>query len=220
MWYAQVQQLPSPADRKQLIEEAMNRKNWTQDNLIDKLGFPYRSRGYQALGKLFSGEDNRQLLRRIAKHLDIPSEQLTGERAFEQKLDHRKFTFVPTLVKVPASTRPQQIMPVAMFGVDRFLHVDRYPQLLHANEHEQDQLMAKVIPENYAENDRTIFGAITGYALYYAFGKARGYAVNGERMEHVEVHVVSVGTSVNSGSRRLGDGKGSILRLVDQTTVA
>lgn len=215
MWYAQIKTLPSAAELTQRVDDALKRKNWSRNDLIDKLGFPYRAPGHQALDKLFRGDDNRPLLRRIAKHLDIPLVEVTGERAFDQQLEYRMFTFVPTLVRVPESTRPRQILPVAMAGVDYFLRAGRYPELLDAPPAERDRLMAEVIPRDYADHPRTIFDDVTGYALFYAFGQAQGYGVDGRRLDNVSVDIVNVSTFICSGKHRLSDGRGVIARLIE-----
>lgn len=213
MWYAKMRDVPITETRNQ-IEGALEAQGWTLDNLIDKLGYLTYQKGRDRFARLYSGEEDVQLLRRVANHLNLDAETLYGEKSFDNEDDYRRFVFAPYLVRVPEKSTPSQIFPVALFGVNRFIMVGTYPQLLTASPEEQNSFIQKEIVRDYAENpDVHFFGATIGYTYYHAYGEAQAFSIAGERLPDILVVDRIARATLRAGSSPIADNQVAIPRF-------
>lgn len=218
MHYAKVKNV-APSQMRRQIEDALAERRWSLDDLLRKLGFINLASGREQFAALFLTGKNTQLLRRVSARLEIDHETLTGERHFADYEEYLRYTFKPFLLRVPSKTRPSNIFPVAMAGLNAFLRVDTFPLLRTASESLQDKVIARSIREDY-ERRATItnFGEIVGYAYYYAFGKARAYAVTGERLVDGEIVSMTVGATLRTNRAALAAAGGVIPRIQNRVT--
>lgn len=213
MWYVQINELPTEKTRRHLIEQALVHHSITADDLIRKLGHVHMSLGRLHLKALLQGEENRPLLRRIATLLQISTEELIGERVFTDREEYCRFVFAPTLLRIPEKTTPNQIMPVALAGIDRFLCVGRYPEMLKIQPQYQDDIIGAMIREDFDRNNRGIFGAIIGYAFLPSYDDIRAYDTDGRALPNAVVTKTRVSAHSSVSSKDIDSSSGFICRL-------
>jgi hypothetical protein len=171
-------------------------------------------KGRERFDRLYAGGEDVQLLRRVARLLELDLEQLSGEKEFDSEEEYLRFTFVPCLMRVPERTTPSQIFPIAFAGIDRFLKVDAYPQLLNATPEALNKKIRQEILRDHEKHVTTFFGATIGYAFYYAYGEARAYSTVGEELPAVSVVGYDARASLTVGARPLTGAKGAVPRFV------
>ncbi|MBD1399991.1 hypothetical protein [Pelovirga terrestris] len=214
MWHAQIKELPSTQTRRELIEQALSAQSMTADGLIRKLGHINMTLGRLHLDALLQGEENRPLLRRVAALLHISTEELIGERVFTDHEEYQRFVFVPTLLRIPEKTTPNQIMPVALAGIDRFLCVGRYPEMLNIQPQYQDEILGAMIREDVAANEMGIFGRVVGYAFLPSYDDIRAYDTNGQLIPNALVNKIYVAAHSGIGSNANIENNAFICQLV------
>ncbi|MDD2558160.1 MAG: helix-turn-helix transcriptional regulator [Desulfuromonas sp.] len=208
-----------PAHRRHQIEAALAQKGWSLDDLSRKLGYLHLERGRADIAELLQTGENVQLLRRISTRLGLDHEEFSGERPFAELEDYLRFTFKPVLLRVPSSTIPSPIFPVAFAGLNRILRVDKFPELLDAPTAQQDQVLRQRIREDYVNNYLVMcFKYTIGYVFYYKFGQARAYSVRGESLPHVSVLPVGAHAEVRTKYAAIAAHSGAIHRLKDIET--
>ena len=213
MYYAKVKNV-NPSLVRIHIETALVQHNLSEDDLIRKLGYLHIEQGRRDLTNLYCSGRNTVLLRRICARLELDHETVTGERSFENHEDYLRFTFEPTLLRVPARQRPNSITTVAFVGLSRLLCVGKFAFLRKASDGAQDLFIARQIREDYAKREDIMsFGKIIGYVFYATFDQARAYAVTGERLTEVEIVPVTVSASASTGHSVIASHSGIIPRL-------
>ncbi|MCK9172216.1 MAG: hypothetical protein M0O99_01860 [Desulfuromonas thiophila] len=213
MYYVKVKSV-SPHLVRNHIETALEQRNLSEEDLIRKLGYLHIDQGRRDLAKLYCSGKNFLLLRRISALLQLDHEAVSGERRFENYEDYLRFTFEPTLLRVPAQQRPSSITTVAFVGLSRLLCVGKFAFLRKASEGAQDLFIARQIREDYAKRDNIMsFGKIIGYVFYATFDQARAYAVTGERLTQVEIVPVTVSATAETNRCVLARHSGIIPRL-------
>ena len=213
MWYVQIEKLPSEQTRRNLIEQALVDHSISVDDLIRKLGHVNISLGRVHLEALLQGEENRPLLRRIAALLQINTEDLIGERVFTDSEEYRRFVFAPKLLRIPEKTIPNQILPVILAGIDRFLCVGSYPEMLKIQPQYHDDIIGAMIRDDFSQNEKSIFGKIIGYAFQPSYDDMRAYDTDGRLLPNVVVTKTLVSAHAGAGSSNIGSSGGFICQL-------
>jgi hypothetical protein len=167
MWYAKVKDVP-PAETRRQIEAALIEQGMTLDDLLRKLAFPNFQQGRERFDRIFAGEEDTQLLRRVSSRLGLDHESLSGERVFEDREDFLRFTFVPTLERVPEDLDPTKHPGgMQLMLLPRIFVAKRLPGIAELPCQEQHREIAKVIRADMEKTKGGVpgFGDIIGYAF-------------------------------------------------------
>jgi predicted transcriptional regulator len=91
MWYVKTKDV-SPQEIRRQIEEALAAQGMSLDDLLRKLGYFKLKEGRERFEKLYAGEEDVQLLRRVSARLGIEHEALSGERVSTDFVEYLRFT--------------------------------------------------------------------------------------------------------------------------------
>jgi hypothetical protein len=183
-WYAQAREV-TPEELRQGIESALADRGMTLDDLLRQLSFLPLQKGREAFARLFAGEEDMQLVRRVSARLGIDHETLSGEREFTDREEYLRFTFVPRLERVPEHERPTSNPLGGMISMVAAYLQDSAAQ---SNEEYLREVSELILIDMEKTGGRQIFfGKIIGYAFYHSYDEAIAFSTAGEYLPEMEV---------------------------------